>query len=135
MIRGCLRRDSAEKEARGETVLAPSAHVMALWRASLWAQTAVANAGRWAHNALLSPVTKAPPKEYKEAKLPLNTEGLINLLFRYVRGTARRSGADVPLFPSHPLPVFRSEWVSVGTISLPNRARCILGLPTPRNLM
>lgn len=55
---------------------------MALWRGALWTRTAASNAGRWAYNALVAPVAGTRRVEYKEFKLPLNTEKLIELLFR-----------------------------------------------------
>lgn len=63
-------------------MLSPGARVMALWRASIWGQTAAANTGRWAFNVFVAPLTGAEKKQYKEIKLPLNTEKLIELLFR-----------------------------------------------------
>ncbi|CAM9857266.1 unnamed protein product [Laminaria digitata] len=77
-----LRRETEEKEARGEIVLSPGTRTMSLWRAALWTRTATANASRWAYNVLLAPVAGTQRLEYKEIKLPLDTEKLIELLFR-----------------------------------------------------
>ena len=76
------RRETEEKEAGGEMVLAPGTRTMSLWRAAVYTRTATANASRWAYNVLLAPVAGTPRLEYKEVKLPLNTEKLIELLFR-----------------------------------------------------
>ncbi|CAN0073408.1 unnamed protein product, partial [Hapterophycus canaliculatus] len=77
-----LRRETEEKEARGEVVAAPGALKMGLWRGLLWGQTAAANAGRLLYNTLVAPVAGAARLEYQEARLPLNTEKLIETLFR-----------------------------------------------------
>lgn len=63
-------------------VLSPGTGTMSLWRAALWTRTAAANASRWAYNVLLAPVAGTRRLEYTEAKLPLDTEKLIELLFR-----------------------------------------------------
>lgn len=55
---------------------------MALWRGSLWARTVAGNAGRLAYNSIVAPVAGTPRLEYRELKLPLNTEKIIELLFR-----------------------------------------------------
>lgn len=70
-------------------VLSPGTRTMSLWRAALWTRTATANASRWAYNVLLASVVGTPRLEYKEIKLPLDTEKLIELLFRCGRAVAR----------------------------------------------
>ncbi|CAM9352985.1 unnamed protein product [Ascophyllum nodosum] len=77
-----LLRETAEKEARGETVLAPGARKMALLRGLIVARTTGSNLGRWAFNNFVAPVAGTRKMDYKKIKLPLNTEKLIELLFR-----------------------------------------------------
>ncbi|CAM9173352.1 unnamed protein product [Pylaiella littoralis] len=77
-----LRREVEEREARGETIAAPGVLKMGLWRGLLWGQTTTANAGRLLYNSLLAPLVGKERLEYQEVKLPLNTEKLIETLFR-----------------------------------------------------
>lgn len=79
------RRETAEKEARGETVLAPGTRDMAILRGLIVARTTGSNVGRWLYNKVVVPATGKPKKAYKKIKLPLNTEKLIELLFRCLR--------------------------------------------------
>lgn len=78
-------------------MLSPSAHIMALWRTSLWVTSLAENAGRLAHNVVVAHLTGAPRKPYQEARLPLNTEELINLLFRYGEARGMRERQSVVL--------------------------------------
>eukprot|EP00903_Cladosiphon_okamuranus_P009325 g8894.t2 len=77
-----LRRDAEEKETRGETVAAPGALRMGLWRGLIWGRTSLGNAARLVYNSVAVPVAGAAPLDYREAKLPLNTKKLIETLFR-----------------------------------------------------
>ncbi|CAM9998246.1 unnamed protein product, partial [Ectocarpus sp. 12 AP-2014] len=77
-----LRREAEEKEARGEAVVSPGVVKMGLWRGLLWGRATTSNAGRFLYNTLLAPVAGATRLEYQKARLPLNTEKLIETLFR-----------------------------------------------------
>lgn len=81
-----IRRETEEKEARGEVVAAPGALKMGLWRGLLRGRTTAANTARLLYNTLLAPVAGATRLEYQEARLPLNTEKLIETLFRWGGG-------------------------------------------------
>ncbi|CAN0454174.1 unnamed protein product, partial [Ectocarpus fasciculatus] len=75
-------REAEEKEARGEAVVSPGVVRMGLWRGLLWGRATTSNAGRFLYNTLLAPVAGATRLEYQKARLPLNTEKLIETLFR-----------------------------------------------------
>lgn len=91
------RQEAEEKEARGEAVAAPGALRMGLWRGLIWGRTSLGNAARLVYNSLAVPVAGAAPLDYRETKLPLNTEKLIETLFRCGLGgrLGRAGGAGV----------------------------------------
>ena len=82
------RQEAEEKEARGEAVAAPGALRMGLWRGLIWGRTSLGNAARLVYNSLAVPVAGATPLDYRKTKLPLNTEKLIETLFRCGLGGA-----------------------------------------------
>lgn len=67
-------------------MLAPGTRRMQLYRGLLWARVTGMNAGRWVYNTLVAPVAGDRRLEYKEVKLPLNTEKIVELLFRCACG-------------------------------------------------
>lgn len=59
---------------------------MAILRGLIVARTTGSNVGRWLYNMVVVPTVGKPKKAYKTIKLPLNTEKLIELLFRCLSG-------------------------------------------------
>lgn len=65
---------------------------MGLWRGLIWGRTSLGNAARLVYNSVAVPVAGAAPLDYRETKLPLNTEKLIETLFRCGWEGRRRAG-------------------------------------------